>query len=158
MSDASGLFRRPTRREFLTFGAGVFVALSWPLSRRRRLAVARRTYPLMGTIAEVQVAHADDRTAEAAIDSAIATLLGVERAMTRFDAASDIGRANARAAREGVLIGAPTAAVVAGQVMLWLLCPGLLVTAFVFMTHPGRGSEHTANTWSLAAAGLALLM
>ncbi len=62
--------RRPTRREFLAIGSGVFVALSLPLALRRRLPLVRRSVPLMGTIAEVQVAHRDAYLAEAAIDAA----------------------------------------------------------------------------------------
>jgi thiamine biosynthesis lipoprotein len=66
----------------------------------------------MGTIAELQVAHADERVAEDAIDAALAELLQVERTMTRFRADSDIGRANLGAAREGIAISAETALVI----------------------------------------------
>ena len=104
--------RRPTRREFLTIGTGLFVALSLPLSLRHRVRLVRRSYPLMGTIAELQVAHADERVAEDAIDAALAELLRVERTMTRFRGDSDIGRANLGAAREGIAISAETALVV----------------------------------------------
>jgi hypothetical protein len=53
---SSDLFRRhPTRREFLTIGTGLFVALSMPLALRRRIPHVKRSFPLMGTIAEVQV-------------------------------------------------------------------------------------------------------
>jgi len=102
----------PTRREFLTIGTGMFVALSMPLAVRRRLPLLKRSYPLMGTLAEVQVAHVDAGVAESAIDGAIAELLRVERMMTRFRADSDIGRANRGAAREGVEVGAETALVI----------------------------------------------
>ncbi|MES1259016.1 MAG: FAD:protein FMN transferase [Gemmatimonadota bacterium] len=104
--------RTPTRREFLTIGTGIFVALSVPIGMRRRLAMSRRSVPLMGTIAEVQVAHADERFAQHAIDRAIAELMRVERMMTRFKAESDIGRANLGAAREGVAVSAETATVI----------------------------------------------
>lgn len=104
--------RRPTRREFLTIGTGLFVALSLPLSLRHRVRLVRRSYPLMGTIAELQVAHADERVAEDAIDAALAELLWVERTMTRFRGDSDIGRANLGAAREGIEISAQTALVI----------------------------------------------
>ena len=40
----------------------------------RRMPLVRRTVPLMGTIAEVQVAHRDERLAEDAIDAALAEL------------------------------------------------------------------------------------
>ena len=109
----SDIIRRPpTRREFLTVGTGVFVALSMPLALRRRMPLARRSYPLMGTIAEVQVAHADARLAEAGIDAALAELLRVERMMTRFRPDSDIGRVNLGAAREGIRVSAETALVI----------------------------------------------
>ncbi|HEU5218633.1 MAG TPA: FAD:protein FMN transferase [Gemmatimonadales bacterium] len=101
------------RREFLTLGVGMFVALSLPLALRRRIRLMRRTLPLMGTIAEVQAAHADERQAEAAIDAAFAELEWVERTMSRFRPDSDIGRANRRAALEGVAVGSATALVVA---------------------------------------------
>ena len=69
--------------------------------------------PLMGTIAEIQVAHADELFAEDAIDGAIAELRWVEQSMTRFRADSDIGRANIGAARDGVRVRAETAFVIA---------------------------------------------
>lgn len=110
---SSDLFRRPpTRRDFLAIGTGLFVALSMPLALRRRTRLVRRTFPLMGTIAEVQVAHPDERLAEDAIDAALAELQWVERTMTRFRPDSDIGRVNLGAGREGVLIGAETALVI----------------------------------------------
>lgn len=102
----------PDRREFLTIGAGVFVALALPVALTRRVALVRRTVPLMGTIAEVQVAHGDERLAERAIDAAIDELAGVERLMTRFSEASDIGRANLGAARDGVRVSPATASVI----------------------------------------------
>jgi thiamine biosynthesis lipoprotein len=114
MTMPSDLFlRRPDRREFLTIGMGLFVALSLPAALRRRTRLVRRTVPLMGTIAEVQVAHADERFAEDAIDAALAELRWVEGAMTRFRGDSDIGRANIGAARDGVRVRAETALVIA---------------------------------------------
>lgn len=100
------------RREFLTIGTGMFVGLALPISLRRRIALTKRTIPLMGTIAEVQVAHHDARYAENAIDAAIAELQWVERTMTRFTATSDIGRANLGAARDAVIVRPETAYVV----------------------------------------------
>ena len=110
---STDLFRRhPTRREFLTIGSGVFVALSLPLALRRRMPLVKRSFPLMGTIAEVQVAHRDERLAEAAIDAALATLQSVEQMMTRFRPDSDIGRANLGAGREAIEVAAETALVI----------------------------------------------
>ncbi len=100
------------RREFLTIGTGMFVGLSLPIALRRRIAITKRTMPVMGTIAEIQVAHGNVHLAEAAIDAAIGELHWVERTMTRFTATSDIGRANLAAAREGVPIRPETALVV----------------------------------------------
>jgi len=106
--------RHPDRREFLTVGVGVFVALSLPAALlRRHTSLVRRSVPLMGTIAEVQVAHRDERFAEDAIDAAIAELQRVERTMTRFRSDSDIGRANLGAARDGVRITPETSMVIA---------------------------------------------
>jgi thiamine biosynthesis lipoprotein len=104
---------RPDRREFLTIGMGMFVALSLPAALRRHVTLVRRSFPLMGTIAEVQVAHRDERVAEDAIDLAIAELLLVERTMTRFRSDSDVGRANLGAGREGVSVSPATSLVVA---------------------------------------------
>jgi thiamine biosynthesis lipoprotein len=67
----------------------------------------------MGTIAEIQVAHPNERFAEDAIDAAISELQWVESTMSRFRADSDIGRANASAARDGVRVTRETALVVA---------------------------------------------
>ena len=105
--------RNPDRREFLTLGVGVFVALSLPLALRRRAILTRRSLPLMGTLAEVQVAHPDERLAEEAIDAAFAELSWVERTMTRFRPDSDLGRANLGAARDAVSLQPETALVLA---------------------------------------------
>ena len=113
MSDDPFLRRHPDRREFLTVGMGVFVALSLSAALRRHTNLVKRTVPLMGTIAEVQVAHRDERFAEDAIDAAIAELQWVERTMTRFRSDSDIGRANLGAGRDGVRVTAETAMVIA---------------------------------------------
>ncbi len=104
--------RRPTRREFLAIGSGVFVALSLPLALRRRLPLVRRSVPVMGTIAEVQVAHRDARLAESAIDAALAELRRVEQMMSRFQPDSDIGRVNLGAGVDGVVVSAETALVI----------------------------------------------
>lgn len=112
MSD--DLFRHaPTRREFLTLGTGLFLTLSLPRIVHRRAPISRRTFPVMGTIAEVQVAHPDERMAQAALDAAVAELRWVERTMTRFDPRSDIGRVNLGAHRDGIRVTRETGLVVA---------------------------------------------
>ena len=100
------------RRTFLAMGAGVFATLTLPRALRRHVATTRRTIPVMGTIAEAQVAHADERFAETAIDAAFAELRRIEAMMTRFRADSDIGRANASAARDGVRVSTETGMVI----------------------------------------------
>ena len=105
--------RHLDRREFLTVGMGVFLTLSFPLALRRHISLVKRSVPLMGTIAEIQVAHQDERFAEDAIDAAIAELQWVERTMTRFRSDSDIGRANLGAGRDGVRVSRETALVIA---------------------------------------------
>ncbi|MDE3052713.1 MAG: FAD:protein FMN transferase [Gemmatimonadota bacterium] len=100
------------RREFLTIGTGMFVGLTLPWSLRRRVSVTRRTIPVMGTIAEIQIAHADVHFAERAIDAAIAELQWVDRTMSRFSPTSDIGRANLGAGHDGVIVTPETATVV----------------------------------------------
>lgn len=109
-----GIFdARLDRRELLTLGMGVFVTLSLPRALRRHTTLVKRSIPLMGTIAEIQVAHPNERFAEDAIDAAIAELQWVERTMTRFRADSDIGRANLGAGRDGVRVSRETALVIA---------------------------------------------
>jgi thiamine biosynthesis lipoprotein len=110
---SSDFFRRPpTRREFLTIGTGVFVALSMPLALRRRMPLVKRSYPLMGTLATIQVAHPDERLAEQAIDAALAELRWVDRTMTNYRSDSDIGRVNLGAGRDGIEVSAETALVI----------------------------------------------
>ncbi len=104
--------RRPTRREFLALGTGLFAVLALPPALRRRYQLVRRSFPVMGTVAEIQVSHADALVAEQAIDAAIAELQWVERTMSRFRSDSDIGRANLGAGRDGVDISAATARVI----------------------------------------------
>lgn len=99
---------RWSRRHFLGVGVGAFVVASLPLAISRRTVVARRSVPMMGTIAELTVVHRDERVAQESIDAAIDALRRTEWTMTRFSAASDIGRANAGAAREGVPISSET--------------------------------------------------
>jgi thiamine biosynthesis lipoprotein len=62
----------------------------------------------MGTVAEIAVVESDERRAQAALDAAFDELFAVERAMTRFTATSDVGRANAGAAREAVPVSDAT--------------------------------------------------
>lgn len=112
MSSEPSPRRHLGRREFLTLGTGMFVGLALPVALRRRARLTRRTIPVMGTIAEIQVAHPDVRVSEGAINAALAELRWVERTMTRFDATSDIGRANRAAAREAVVVRPETAMVV----------------------------------------------
>ncbi len=104
---------RLTRRHFLGLGVGAFVVASLPLALRRHQVVARRSMPVMGTIADLTVVHHDERAAQDALDAAMDALRRVEWSMTRFRTTSDIGRANAAAARDGVPISAATASVIA---------------------------------------------
>ena len=109
------------RREFIAFGAGAFVVAGLPLAFKRRIqhpGLVRRTLPVMGTIAEVAVAHRDAQMAQDAIDAAMRELRFVERLMTRFNDASDIGRANLLAARAPVPID-PATALVVTEALRW---------------------------------------
>ncbi|MEN8144273.1 MAG: FAD:protein FMN transferase [Gemmatimonadota bacterium] len=102
---------RPSRREVISIGLGMFV-VAIPLARwATRPRLVRRTLPVMGTMAEIAVVGRDEPAAHAAIDAAFERLSWVERVMTRFDPSSDVGRANIGAAREPVAIHAETAAV-----------------------------------------------
>ncbi len=104
--------RGPSRRDVLALGVGAFVALSVPVALRRRgRPLARRTIPIMGTLADLAVVHDDPHVAEAALEDAIAALRRVESTMSRFDPRSDVGRANLGATREAVFVGDETALV-----------------------------------------------
>jgi thiamine biosynthesis lipoprotein len=108
---------RIDRRTFLALGAGAFaVAMAPSLLLRRRLA--RRTIPVMGTIAEVAVVHDDAALAQEAIDAAFLELRFVDRAMTRFSDASEIGRLNLGGAGGPVAISRETAGVLA-EALRW---------------------------------------
>jgi len=104
---------RPSRRTFLTLGAGALVVASVPFAiRQRRRQLYRRTLPVMGTIAEVTVVHANPDRAQEALDAAFAELARIDRLMTRYDRASDIGRANTARAGVAVPVTHETAGVV----------------------------------------------
>lgn len=100
------------RREFIALGTGAFALAALPIALRRHVSVARRTVPVMGTIAELTVVHRDEAVAQSALEAALAELRWVETTMTRFSPTSDIGRANLGAAHEGVVVNAETAKLV----------------------------------------------
>jgi thiamine biosynthesis lipoprotein len=102
--------RRPSRREVIALGIGALAVAAVPFTRRRHKLV-RRTVPVMGTLAEVGVVHGDEIYAQRAIDAAIEELRTVERLMTRFDANSEVGRANRLAATDAVTVSGQTATV-----------------------------------------------
>ncbi len=102
-----------SRRTLLTMGLGAFLVSTLPratkvLSRRR----FTRTVPVMGTIAEISAVDSDPRRANAALDAASAELVRLDRLLTRFDDASDVGRVNAGAAAGPVPVSEETARVV----------------------------------------------
>ncbi len=110
---------QPDRREFLTVGVGLlFVATVPVLGRLRGSGLIRRTAPVMGTTAEIVVAHHDRAQGLHAIDRALAELQWVERTMTRFRSDSDVGRANAFASTDPVAIDAATTSVLM-EARLW---------------------------------------
>ena len=101
------------RRHFIGVGVGAFVVAAMPFTLVRRQIVARRSVPMMGTLAEITAIHREERAAQHAIDLAIGELRRIERMMTRFTTTSEIGRANAGAGRDGVRVSAETGAVIA---------------------------------------------
>ena len=103
---------KPTRRDFLTLAAGAFAVAALPVAARARTRMHRRSLPVMGTTAELAVLHRDERYAQRAMLAALGELQRVEKLMSRFDASSDIGRANAAAGRGRVSISSETATVI----------------------------------------------
>jgi len=71
----------------------------------------RRARPLLGTLVEVGVCGAADDIAFAWCDAAFAAIAGVQRQLSRFDAASDVARFNAMAAGGWLDVQADTAVV-----------------------------------------------
>jgi FAD:protein FMN transferase len=114
--------RAPSRRDFFVMGAGIFAVSTLGIGLARRRLIRRRV-PVMGTIAELAVVCRDERTGHAALDAAVAELRGVDRMMSRFDAASDIGRANEAAFRGPVAVSAATALVVV-EALRWARADG----------------------------------
>jgi FAD:protein FMN transferase len=111
--------RLPSRREFMVLGTGIFaVAAVGGAGVWQRRQLVRRAVPVMGTVAEIAVVTRDPRAAHAALDAAFAELHAVDRLMTRFSSASDVGRANTAASRSAVPVSAGTAAVV-GEALRW---------------------------------------
>lgn len=113
MTDTRRLIPRPFgRREFLALGTGAFALGSLPLALRRHVAVAHRTLPVMGTIAEITVVDRSEALAQRGVEAVLGELRFVDAIMTRFRGDSDVGRANAYAWRDGVTIGRETADVI----------------------------------------------
>jgi thiamine biosynthesis lipoprotein len=107
-----------TRRQLLAIGGGLFVVALVPSALRRRRLAVTRSIPVMGTVAEVIVVHDDQAEAQAAIDLAFERLRWVDRTMSRHQATSDLGRANAGASREPVVVHPGTTMVVA-EALRW---------------------------------------
>ena len=108
----------PSRREFVALGIGALVVAGLPVDVRRRRQLVRRSLPVMGTIADIAVVHRDPQYAHRAIDAALAELRWVDETMTRFDAGSEVGRANLEALARPVVISAETA-IVLTEALRW---------------------------------------
>jgi FAD:protein FMN transferase len=115
--------RGPSRREFLAMGVGALLVAGVPLASARAPRRVRYAVPAMGTVAELAAVHRDERYARAALKAAADEVRRVEALMTRFSAASDVGRANRLAAREPVAVSAETARVV-GEALRWAEASG----------------------------------
>lgn len=109
---------RPSRREFIAVGVGALAVAALPRGLKPERRLVRSTRPVMGTLAEVGVVARDRRRARGAIDAAMAELVRVERAMTRFRSDSEIGRVNAAGAGTPVVVSEETARVVA-EALRW---------------------------------------
>ena len=103
---------RPSRREFVALGIGAFVVAAAPGLIRPKRRLVRRQIPVMGTLADIGVVHRDEHYAQQAISAAMTALRTVDRTMTRFSDASEVGLANLEAARRAVPVSAATADVV----------------------------------------------
>lgn len=103
---------RLSRRQVLVLGGTAFLVAITPAVLRRRGHVVTRTIPVMGTVAEVVLVHHDPGEAETAIDLVFERLRWVDGMMSRFQAPSDIGRANATAWRDAIPVSGATAVVV----------------------------------------------
>ena len=108
----------PSRRQFVALGIGALAVVSTPLVFRRRRELVRRTVPVMGTIADIAVAHRDQSYAQTAIDAAIAELRHVDAAMTRYSDSSEVGLATVMAGQEPVRVSSGTALVLA-EALRW---------------------------------------
>ena len=102
----------PSRREVVLLGIGAFAVATVPFLRGGRRRLVRRSVPVMGTIADLVVVHRDEQYAQAAIDAAIQQLRYVDRTMTAYSDASDVGRVNRDAVKQPVTITKATAAVI----------------------------------------------
>jgi thiamine biosynthesis lipoprotein len=108
----------PSRRDFVALGIGAIVVAGLPVAVRRRRQLVRRSLPVMGTIADIAVVHRDPQYAHRAIDAALAELRWVDETMTRFNAGSEVGRANLEALTRAVAISTETALVLA-EALRW---------------------------------------
>jgi thiamine biosynthesis lipoprotein len=104
-------------------GLGAFLVATLPRAARPARRLIRRNVPMMGSIAELAVVDRDARHGHAALDAALDELRRVERAMTRFDPDSEVGRANARASSEPVAVSEPTAHVLR-EALRWAVATG----------------------------------
>jgi len=102
---------KPDRRDFLVLGMGALAVATLPRAFRRREALIRRRIPVMGTVAEIVVRHGDEQWSRRATDAAFAELRRVDVTMSRFLAASDVGRLNDAARGTGVQVADDTAEV-----------------------------------------------
>lgn len=104
---------RLDRREFISLGIGALVVGALPFGAlRRNQQLFRRTVPVMGTIAEIAVAHHDRKVAQAAIDDAISALRWTDEHLSRFRADSEVGLVNVNAGIDRVPVSRAGAEVV----------------------------------------------
>ncbi len=91
--------------------------------------VVRRARPQLGTLVEIGVADGDESlhgvAATQAIDAAFARIGVVEKALSRFDAQSEIGRFNAAAAGTTIAVGGDARIVLGAAAALGAASDGL---------------------------------
>lgn len=152
----------PDRRTFIGVGLGAFALAAVPAGRSLfglRTRAARRSVPVMGTVAELVAVHPSEAHAHRALDAAIDALRRVDATMTRFRDDSDVGRVNSSAPGTAVTVSSETFRVVEEGIRWARLSDGAFDPALgraAALWDPGRRTAppEGAEVRRLAGGGL----